>query len=205
MSDPYIYDCTNVVYMFCVYCIYYYVNKFEARSLFSTSHLYIVYALGPMTYPCGTPWLSGTGSDFTPRITTDWVLSLKYDSNHLCSFPLIPNSLLIAWHARLLLLIRVHGVIQSVDRTQHSYLTEVAPHDCLGPNTIMSFLSLTSAIFLLSTVFYLLIGVDHTTYWLSGIAMQPVGYLQLLSSTLISQACKIGYRPKIAEDGGDNR
>ena len=30
---------TNVVYMFCVYCIYYYVNKFEARSLFSTSHL----------------------------------------------------------------------------------------------------------------------------------------------------------------------
>ena len=75
MSDPYIYDCTNVVYMFCVYCIYYYVNKFEARSLFSTSHLYIVYALGPMTYPCGTPWLSGTGSDFTPRITTDWVLS----------------------------------------------------------------------------------------------------------------------------------
>ena len=24
--------------MFCVYCINYYVNKFEARSLFSTSH-----------------------------------------------------------------------------------------------------------------------------------------------------------------------
>ena len=42
--------------------------------------VYIVYALGPMTDPCGTPWLSGTGSDFTPRITTDWVLSLKYDS-----------------------------------------------------------------------------------------------------------------------------
>ena len=38
--SPYVCDCTNVVYMFCVYCIYYYVNKFEARSLFSTSHLY---------------------------------------------------------------------------------------------------------------------------------------------------------------------
>ena len=25
--------------MFCVYCLYNYVNKFEARSLFSTSHL----------------------------------------------------------------------------------------------------------------------------------------------------------------------
>ena len=37
--SPYVCDCTNVVYMFCVYCIYYYVNKFEARSLFSTSHL----------------------------------------------------------------------------------------------------------------------------------------------------------------------
>ena len=36
--SPYVCDCTNVVYMFCVYCIYYYVNKFEARSLFSTSH-----------------------------------------------------------------------------------------------------------------------------------------------------------------------
>ena len=39
--SPYVCDCTNVVYMFCVYCIYYYVNKFEARSLFSTSHLTI--------------------------------------------------------------------------------------------------------------------------------------------------------------------
>ena len=38
--SPYVCDCTNVVYMFCVYCIYYYVNKFEARSLFSTSHIY---------------------------------------------------------------------------------------------------------------------------------------------------------------------
>ena len=38
--SPYVCDCTNVVYMFCVYCIYYYVNKFEARSLFSTSHLH---------------------------------------------------------------------------------------------------------------------------------------------------------------------
>ena len=37
--SPYVCDCTNVVYMFCVYCIYYNVNKFEARSLFSTSHL----------------------------------------------------------------------------------------------------------------------------------------------------------------------
>ena len=37
--SSYVCDCTNVVYMFCVYCIYYYVNKFEARSLFSTSHL----------------------------------------------------------------------------------------------------------------------------------------------------------------------
>ena len=37
--SPYVCDCTNVVYMFCVYCIYYYVNKFEARSSFSTSHL----------------------------------------------------------------------------------------------------------------------------------------------------------------------
>ena len=37
--SPYVCDCTNVVYMFCVYCIYNYVNKFEARSLFSTSHL----------------------------------------------------------------------------------------------------------------------------------------------------------------------
>ena len=37
--SPYVCDCTNVVYMLCVYCIYYYVNKFEARSLFSTSHL----------------------------------------------------------------------------------------------------------------------------------------------------------------------
>ena len=39
--SPYVCDCTNVVYMFCVYCIYYYVNKFEARSSFSTSHLNI--------------------------------------------------------------------------------------------------------------------------------------------------------------------
>ena len=39
--SPYVCDCTNVVYMFCVYCIYNYVNKFEARSLFSTSHLNI--------------------------------------------------------------------------------------------------------------------------------------------------------------------
>ena len=38
--SPYVCDCTNVVYMFCVYCIYNYVNKFEARSLFSTSHLF---------------------------------------------------------------------------------------------------------------------------------------------------------------------
>ena len=40
--SPYVCDCTNVVYMFCVYCIYYYVNKFEARSLFSTSHLKLI-------------------------------------------------------------------------------------------------------------------------------------------------------------------
>ena len=39
--SPYVCDCTNVVYMFCVYCIYYYVNKFDARSSFSTSHLNI--------------------------------------------------------------------------------------------------------------------------------------------------------------------
>ena len=38
----YVYDCTNVVYMWCAYCIYNYVNKFEARSLFSTSHLKII-------------------------------------------------------------------------------------------------------------------------------------------------------------------
>ena len=31
--------CTYVVGMLCVYCIYNYVNKFEARSLFSASHL----------------------------------------------------------------------------------------------------------------------------------------------------------------------
>ena len=37
--SPYECDCTNVVYMFCVYCLNNYVNKFEARSLFSTSHL----------------------------------------------------------------------------------------------------------------------------------------------------------------------
>ena len=37
--SPYVCDCTNVVCMFYVYCIYYYVIKFEARSLFSTSHL----------------------------------------------------------------------------------------------------------------------------------------------------------------------
>ena len=37
--SPYVCDCTNVVYMFCVYCIYNYLNKFEARSLFSTSYL----------------------------------------------------------------------------------------------------------------------------------------------------------------------
>ena len=35
----YVCVCTNVVYMLCVYCIYNYVNKFEARSLFSTSYL----------------------------------------------------------------------------------------------------------------------------------------------------------------------
>ena len=35
----YVYDCIYVVYMLCVYCIYNYVNKFEVRSLFSTSHL----------------------------------------------------------------------------------------------------------------------------------------------------------------------
>ena len=45
--SPYVCDCTNVVYMFCVYCIYYYVNKFEARSLFSTSHLkHVHYVIG---------------------------------------------------------------------------------------------------------------------------------------------------------------
>ena len=31
--------CMNVVYMLCVYYRYNYVNKLEARSLFSTSHL----------------------------------------------------------------------------------------------------------------------------------------------------------------------
>ena len=30
--------------------------------------VYIVYALGPMTDPCGTPWLNDTGSDFTPYV-----------------------------------------------------------------------------------------------------------------------------------------
>ena len=35
----YVCHCTNVVYMLCVHCIYIYVNKFEARSLFSTSNL----------------------------------------------------------------------------------------------------------------------------------------------------------------------
>ena len=30
--------------------------------------VYIVCALGPMTDPCGTPWLNGTGSDFTSLI-----------------------------------------------------------------------------------------------------------------------------------------
>ena len=34
----YVCDCTNVVYMLCVYCTYNYVNKLEARSLLSTSH-----------------------------------------------------------------------------------------------------------------------------------------------------------------------
>ena len=37
--SPYVCDCTNVVYMFCVYCLYNYINKLEARSLFSTSYL----------------------------------------------------------------------------------------------------------------------------------------------------------------------
>ena len=35
----YVCDCTNLVYMLYVYGIYTYVNKFEARSLFSTSNL----------------------------------------------------------------------------------------------------------------------------------------------------------------------
>ena len=35
----YVCDCTNVVCMFSCLFIYYYVNKFEARSLFSTSLL----------------------------------------------------------------------------------------------------------------------------------------------------------------------
>ena len=37
--SPYVCGCTNVAYLFCVYCLYNYVNKFEARSLFFTSHL----------------------------------------------------------------------------------------------------------------------------------------------------------------------
>ena len=41
--SPYVCDCTNVVYMFCVYCNY--VNKFEARSLFSITHLKKIYIL----------------------------------------------------------------------------------------------------------------------------------------------------------------
>ena len=56
--------------------------------------VYIVYTLGPITDRCGTPCHSHTDSDFTPRITTDWVLSPKYDSNHVCGLSLIPNSLL---------------------------------------------------------------------------------------------------------------
>ena len=35
----YVCVCTNAVYMLCAYCIYNYVNIFEARSLYSTSHL----------------------------------------------------------------------------------------------------------------------------------------------------------------------
>ena len=31
--SPYVCDCTNVVYMFCVYCIYYYVNKFYIQIM----------------------------------------------------------------------------------------------------------------------------------------------------------------------------
>ena len=60
-----------------------------------------------MTDPC-TPWLNGTGSDFTPRITTDWVLSLKYDSNqeHSDSKFLVES-------------IEQGGVIQSVERSTH--------------------------------------------------------------------------------------
>ena len=46
----YVYDCTNVVYMLCVYYIYNYVNKFEARSLFSTSHLTDIYYITKINY-----------------------------------------------------------------------------------------------------------------------------------------------------------
>ena len=76
----YVCDCTNVVYMFCVYCIYYYVNKFEARSLFSTSHLEAATEIPQMNGIIILYWLSVLGyepADLTvhppPQNCRGWV------------------------------------------------------------------------------------------------------------------------------------
>ena len=49
--------------------------------------VYRVNKTGPSTYPRGTPYSSRAGLDGRPFMTTDWNLSLKYESNHMSAIP----------------------------------------------------------------------------------------------------------------------
>jgi hypothetical protein len=51
---------------------------------------------GPITDPCGTPEITGAGSDRSPLTITVWCLPVRNECSHLSIFPSIPNSFSLA-------------------------------------------------------------------------------------------------------------
>ena len=48
---------------------------------------------GPITEPCGTPEITGVGSDFSPLTRTVWCLPVRNEWSHLPIFPSTPRCL----------------------------------------------------------------------------------------------------------------
>ena len=57
----------------------------------SMSLTYIKKSKGPGMEPCGTPQGTSPGLEKVPFISTDWVLFIKYESNHETEISLSTN------------------------------------------------------------------------------------------------------------------
>ena len=74
-----------------------YESAMEKLGLYSLKPRQEQYqVIGPITDPCGTPEITGAGSDRSPLTITVWCLPVRNECSYLLIFPSIPSHLSLA-------------------------------------------------------------------------------------------------------------